>query len=554
MPVITVNYKDLEKLSGMDRKTVIDNISMIGAEVERVEEESVDLEFFPNRPDLYSVEGVSRAIRAFMGAEPGLKRYDVAEGSVKISVSEDVLKVRPVLGCAVVRGLKFDSDSIKAIMDLQEDLHWALGRDRKKVSIGVHDMKRIQPPFAYGTEKPSYAFVPLDHTEKMTMTEILEKHAKGVRYAHLVKDMKEYPIIKDAKGDVLSFPPIINGTLTSVTESTTDIFIDVTGTAKEVYMALNIVVAALAERGGKPETVTITYPDGSVRKTPDLTPIARSVTMKEIKDLSGISAITPDEVVKALRKMGHDVSYRTGNSGAGKNAASDDVVFDVLIPAYRPDIMHNADIIEDVAIGYGYAAIAPCLPETYTVGKSHRQSKVRIMCCETMTGLGYSQVMPFTLTCDRIHFENMQRPKTNDVTYVLHPISEDQTMVRTTLLPGLLEILALNRHRELPQRIFEVGDAAVSKKNRQKMAAVSIHYAANFTEIAEVVDAFFREMKIDYEVAPSSDPAFLEGRRADILVGGKVVGVYGEFSPAVIRAFELGYAVVGFEVDLTLLF
>jgi len=86
------------------------------------------------------------------------------------------------------------------------------------------------------------------------------------------------------------------------------------------------------------------------------------------------------------------------------------------------------------------------------------------------------------------------------------------------------------------------------------MAAVSIHYAANFTEIAEVVDAFFREMKIDYEVAPSSDPAFLEGRRADILVGGKVVGVYGEFSPAVIRAFELGYAVVGFEVDLTLLF
>lgn len=545
MPVITVNYKDLEKLSGLDRKTVLDNISMIGAEVERVEEETADLEFFPNRPDLYSVEGVARAIRAFMGITPGLKEYAVKEGNVAISISEAALSVRPILGCAVVRGVSFDSDSIKAIMDLQEDLHWALGRDRKKVSVGVHDMKNIVPPFAYGTEKPSYAFVPLDHTEKMTMTEILEKHAKGVKYAHLVKDMAEYPIIKDANGNVLSFPPIINGTLTSVTESTTDIFIDVTGTSKEVYMALNIVVAALAERGGIPETVTINYPDGTVKKTPDMTPSARSISMTEIKKLAGIMTITPEQVVAALRKMGHDASFRTEGN---------ETVFDVLTPAYRPDIMHNADLVEDIAIGYGYAEIEPCLPETYTVGRSHKLSKVRIMGCEIMTGLGYSQVMPFTLTSAKVHFENMQRPETDDVTYVLHPISEDQTMVRTTILPGLLEILALNRHRELPQRIFEIGETAVSKKNRQKIAAVSIHHAANFTEIAEVVDAFFRETKIAYDVVPSDDPAFLEGRRADIIVDGKTVGVYGEFSPAVITAFELGYAIVGFEIDLSLLF
>lgn len=549
MPVITVDSKDLETLSGIGRQKIIDNVSMIGAEVERVEEETIDIEFFPNRPDLYSVEGVSRAMKAFLGIAPGLKKYTVNPPQVEITIKKEVKDVRPVLDCAVIRGLSFTSASIKSLMDLQEDLHWALGRGRKKVSIGVHDMTGIKAPFTYTTESPDYSFVPLDHTEKMTMTEILEKHAKGVKFAHLVKDMKKYPIIKDAAGNVLSFPPIINGTLTTVTESTKELFIDVTGTGKEVYTALNIVVAALAERGGMIEAVRIIdeseksgEPEKYETTLPNLDPSVHKITHEEIEIHLGFK-MTSEEVIQALEKMGFDAA-------ASKNP----VTYTVSAPAYRADILHKYDIIEDVAIGYGYANIPARLPETYTAGKSHPLSTARLSACEAMISLGYSQVMPFTLTSEKVHFENMRRPITNDVTYVMHPISEDQTMIRTTLLPGLLEILAMNRHRELPQKIFEIGEAAISGKNKQRIAAVSIHHAANFTEMSEAADAFFREISTEYELKESDDPAFLQGRAADVIVGGQKVGVFGEFHPGVLTAFELGYAVIGFEADMSLLF
>lgn len=541
MPVITVNYKDLEKLSGLDKKTILENISMIGAEIERVDDDSADLEFFPNRPDLYSVEGVARAARAFIGNKTGLCRYEMERPRVSIRITKEVVNVRPVLGCAVVRNVTLDENAIVSLMDLQEDLHWALGRGRKKVSIGVHDMRHITSPFTYGTEKPDFSFVPLDCKEKMSMEQILKEHPKGIKFANLVQEMDEYPVIKDSKGNVLSFPPIINGALTAVTENTKNIFVDVTGTSKEVYMALNIVVAALAERGGEIEGVDVIYPDNTRRILPDMRATQKTVYFEDIKALTGIE-ITESEVKDSLEKMGYDATFETFE---GK------IVFNVLIPSYRSDILHSADIIEDVAIGYGYSNIKPLKPHEYTVGKAHVLSKNRIVACEIMTGLGYSQVLPFTLTNEKTHFENMHRQKSKNVTYVQYPISQEQTMVRTELLPGLLEILSLNRHHELPQKIFEVGEVVSNKKNIQKIAAVAIHHFANFTEISEIADAFLREINVEYELRESDDPAFLPGRRADIIVSGEKVGTFGEFDPAVITAFELGYAVIGFEADLS---
>ncbi|MDD3042988.1 MAG: phenylalanine--tRNA ligase subunit beta [Methanosarcinaceae archaeon] len=537
MPIITLNYKDLEKLTGSEKETIIERVPMIGADIERIEDESIDIEFFPDRPDLYSVEGVARAMRGFLDLETGLPEYEVRPFEVSISVSEEILKIRPFLGCAVVRGVKFDSESIKSLMDLQEDLHWGLGRNRKKVSIGVHDLSNIKPPFRYLAADPDFEFVPLDFTEKMSMREILEKHPKGTKFAHLVEDFDSYPLILDSEDNVLSFPPIINGTLTAVTEATTDLFIDVTGLGDAVYTALNIVVTALAERGGEIEFVRVIKPDGEELMLPDLEPEVRTLTKTEVSTLIGME-LPMEEIVKQFERM------RFGAK------VLDEETLEVKVPAFRADILHNFDLIEDIAVGYGYDNIKAKLPETYTTGKAHPLSLTRIAVSEVMTGLGYFEVMPFTLTSEKVHFENMRRPKTEDVTFVLHPISEDQTMVRTTLLPNLMEIISLNQHRELPQKLFEVGEVAVNEKNGQHVAAVSIHPQANFTEIYEIVDALLREMMLEYEVRESEDPAFLEGRRADIYVAGKKVGVFGEFHPELITNFELGYAVVGFEMDL----
>ena len=407
------------------------------------------------------------------------------------------------------------------------DHHWRV----------VHDLSKVQAPFRYIAADPEFSFVPLDFTEAMSMREILEKHPKGTRFAHILDDFDKYPLILDANDNVLSFPPIINGTLTMVTEKTTDLLVDVTGLSNEVYTALNIVTTALAERGGQIEYVKVVNANGTESIPLDLSPVKKILSRSEIDGLIGID-LPVAEIIKQLNRMGF----------GAKELENDRI--EVMIPRYRADILDNSDIIEDIAVGYGFEKIPAVFPMNATVGKSHSISDISSDMREIMTGLGYLQVMPFTLTSEKVHFDWMCREKTDDVTYVLHPISEDQTMVRTTILPNLIEILSMNQHRELPQRIFEAGDVVINGNNGLHLAAVSISPQANFTEIRELVDALMRERLVEYEITESDDPAFMEGRRADIIVNGKKIGVMGELFPQVIVNFGLGQPIVGFEIDL----
>lgn len=550
MPIISLQYEDLELLTRANKETIIEKIPMYGSDIERTNKDTIDIEFFPDRPDLYSVEGVSRAMRGFLDIETGLSKYTVKQSNVKIIKDAGIDEIRPHIACAIVRNIDFNSNSIKSLMDLQEHLHWGLGRNRKKVSIGVHDLSNITPPFNYITVDGKFEFIPLDFTESMPIKEILKKHPKGIKFAHIVKKQKSkkskqcgkacfcYPLIIDLKGVVLSFPPIINGTVTRVTEDTKELFIDVTGTSKkEVSVALNIVVTTLAERGGTIESVTVRDSYGEKEITPNLSPTVANIELKEVKSLLGME-LTKEECVSQLKRMRY-----------GANVIEGDEI-EVQIPAYRADIFDSCDIIEDIAIGYGFESIKPMLPKTSTIGKEHSISSLMGLVREIMAGLGFMGVMPFTLTNKNIHFEKMCRLETDDMVHLIHPISEDQTMLRTMIMPNLMEILSLNQHRELPQNIFEVGEVVRNGVNYRSVSAISIHPQANFTEISEIVNAFLREMDFEYVLSKSSDAAFIEGRRADIFIDGKKQGVMGELHPEVITNFGLGQPIIGFEIDL----
>jgi phenylalanyl-tRNA synthetase beta chain len=532
MPVITLYYDDLEELSGLDKDTVIKRIPMMGCDIERIEEDHVDIEFFPNRPDLYSTEGVARAIKGFLDIETGLREFYIGSSGITITKDSEIKNIRPYLACAVVRGMQFNSRSIESLMALQESLHWAVGRNRKKVSIGVHDMGNLTPPFKYIAQDPDFKFTPLDFTEPLSMRDILEKHPKGIKFAHLLEKFEKYPLILDANNNVLSFPPIINGELTKVTQGTTDLFIEVTGLDPAVSIALNIVVASLAERGGRIESVLI---DGKI-KTPDISPGIMELKNGEVEELLGFK-LTNEEIITSLKKIRYGAQL-SGNS------------IKVSVPAYRSDILHNCDLIEDIAIAYGFDKIKPVLPSTSTTGRSHPISRSKDTLNEIMTGLGYLQVMPFTLTNERMQFDMMRREKSKGITHILYPISEDHTIVRPTILPNLLEILSINKHRELPQRIFEAGEVVLDCKTYQRLGCVAIHPQANFTEIQTIIDAVLRERRIEYTVAGSHDPAFIEGRCADVLINGEKAGVFGEIHPEVISNFGLEHPIIGFELKI----
>lgn len=318
MPVVKLNNEYLSRLTRTDIKTIRDNLPMMGSEVEREEEDQTDVQYFPNRPDLYSAEGTARALRGYLGIEKGLVKYSVKPSGVQFTVDPALKEIRPYLASAVIRGLKMDNAMIESLMGLQESLHWAVGRGRKKVAIGVHDLDKVEGPFRYIAAPHDRSFVPLDYTKEMTMTEILDEHPKGKAYAKIVRDFPLYPLIEDAMGRVCSFPPIINGELTRVTEETQNILLDVTGIEpRAVAVAANILCAAFVEMGASVESVTI---DGV--ETPSLAPSERVVSVKECEALTGIS-LTAELMASLLEKMRFDAFV------------VDEDKVRVLIPCYR---------------------------------------------------------------------------------------------------------------------------------------------------------------------------------------------------------------------------
>ncbi len=533
MAIITLHYEYLERLCHTDKDTILAALPMIGSDIERIEDDHADVEFFPDRTDLYSVEGVARAMRGFLGIETGLPEYNVHESDISFSVDPGLADIRPVLGSAVIRNLRFDDPSIESLMALQEALHWAIGRGRSKVAIGVHDLSALTPPFRYIASPRDREFVPLDYTRSMTMEEILTEHPKGRAYADIVSHFDRFPLIVDAHDQVLSFPPIINGELTRVTSETTDLLLDVTGTDRRaVENTVAIICSAFAEAGGTIESVTI---DGV--RTPSLAPGSRVIDSQVCARLLG-APISPESMVGLLEKMRFGAEVLEGSR------------IRVYVPCYRADIMHDWDIFEDVAIAYGFNTFDATLPPIFTIGTEDPASRMAAIVSRVAIGLGYTEMMPFTLTNERVSYDKMRWRRSDRALRVLHPISVENTMLRTDLLPALLEILQLNKHRELPQRIFSVGEVNDCTVTCQRIAGAAIHPGADFSEIYATVDAFLRECGAETTLLESEDPAFLSGRQGAIMLGSETIGWFGELHPEVILAFDLEHPVIGFEIDL----
>jgi len=213
MPAITLKTSRLSALLGREIKTaeLVEAIRELGLAVEEVGEDYVKAEYNPNRPDFSSVVGVARALQGILGLKTGMPRYRVYDSGVKLIVDPKVSEVRPFVVSAIVKNLELSGEVIEEIIAMQEDLHWIIGRDRRKVAIGLHDYSKVKPPVYYRAIPPdSISFVPLGETRKMTPIEILKETSTGVKYGAILEGKRYFPFITDSSGEVLSFPPIIN--------------------------------------------------------------------------------------------------------------------------------------------------------------------------------------------------------------------------------------------------------------------------------------------------------------------------------------------------------
>ncbi|MGB9844218.1 phenylalanine--tRNA ligase subunit beta [Methanothermobacter tenebrarum] len=542
MPVITVEYEDLKEL-GVDisKDKLIEILPMMGSDIEEFDEKSVKVEFFPNRPDQLSVEGVARSLKGFLGLEKGLPSYKVKKSQMKLYVDKSVTSIRPHIGMGVVKNVNFNDKRLKQVMEFQEDLHWVIGRDRKKVAIGIHNLDVVEAPFTYKAVKPDEVkFTPLDCDHEMTPAQILREHPKGVEYAHLLEKFDRYPLILDKDDNVLSMPPIINGELTKLTDDTSNILIDVTGIDERAVMqTLNIICTSFAESNGRIESLKILRPEKEL-ETPDLTAKTKKLKASNVTRITGIK-LDSKTIIDLLGKARMDAEI-----------ISEDEI-KVKIPPYRVDILHEVDIIENIAIQYCFNNIKPEIPAIPTIGEEDPWYAIDKFIREIMIGLGFQEIMSLMLTNEENHYLKM-RLEEDERVEVAQPISTDRTMIRKSLLNGLLEFLEANRHEDLPQKIFEIGDVVYIDKTQEtntrlvkKLAGAIIHSNANFTEIKSTVAAIIENLGYKFQIEPMDHPSFIKGRCAKIEDNG-LKGFFGELHPEVITNFKLEYPIIAFEI------
>lgn len=548
MPVITFKYQDLKDLGiDMEKDELIDTLPMMSSDIEDFDDEEIKVEFFPNRPDNLSVEGVARSFKGFIGQEVGFPDYKVEESGEYVTVDEEVAAIRPYIGFAKIDNVDFSGDKLKYIMDFQENLHWVIGRDRKKVAIGIHNADVVNGPFKYiATPKDANAFVPLEKDSEMTPDEILTEHDKGKDYAHLIEDFDKYPLILDKDDNVLSMPPIINGELTKIKEDTHNIIVDVTGTdEKAVNQSLNIICSSFAEVGGQIKSMEVKYEDKTI-VTPDLTPQEMNVHVDTANELIGGINLTAEDIKELLLKTRFDAEIISENE------------VKAIIPSYRVDILHEVDIVENIAVQYHINDVVAKLPDINTVAYENNWFKAESTIREVMIAMGFQEVMSLMLTNEEAHYEKMNQEEKPHI-QVARPITIDRTMIRTSLINSLMEFLEDNKHEDLPQKIFEIGDVLYldeTKENKtvssKKLAAVVCHSSANFTEIKSIVSSVLSNLGYTMEIKDSENKTFIEGRAADV-VGeaqkGRVEGFFGEISPEVITNFTLDYPVIAFEIE-----
>lgn len=520
---------------------------LIKAEVEKIEGNLIEIEVNPDRQDMLSTEGIARAIRAFLRVDSGLRKYNVKKSGLQAIVKPGLSKIRPYLSCSIVRGVETDDELIKEYMHLQEALTTTHGRHRKKASIGLYVFDNIEFPLVYGPQTPEkISFIPLGLETEMDGPTILREHEKGVEFGPIIAGFKKWPLLYDTKGNVLSLPPVINSNdLGRITTETNNIFVEVTGThLPTVNQALNIMTTSLAERGGKVESITVIYPDGTEAETPDFTPDVMTITMEEINRLLGLD-LDGKEVIEALGRTGY----------GGKQLKEDQI--EVKIPSFRMDVLHAVDVIEDIAIGYGFDRIVPGMPQTMTTGKSKPVTGVKIKARDLMVGLGYQEILSYILSSPDLMNEKVLRNRPLIVTG--NPKSRDYSVLRNSLLPILLDFAAQNQHAEYPQKIFEVGDIVVPDEMMEtrvlqipSVSGLVTNTTVNITDLATEIGFFLRNMGLDkrFSFKKRSDPTFIKGRAADIFLDGNPIGLFGEVSPEVLSNLELGTPTLAFEIFL----
>lgn len=543
-----MNRKELEKYIGPLTQRMQDSITDMGTPIEEVTKDDVSVEIFPNRPDLLSVHNFARAVNQYneKGKIASFK-INAPRKNYVVKIEKSVKSVRPYTVCAIIRGINFNDEKIKDVIDIQEKLHNSIGRKRKKLAIGIYPMEHITLPITFKADKPeNIKFQPLEFPRVINAKQILKQHPTGREYANLLKGYKEFPFFVDANGEILSVPPIINSDKTGrITNKTKDVFIECSGhNLHYLQKTLNIMVAAFSAMGGKIFAMRIVDKQEKNLVTPDMAMTKMNFKISDINKTLGLE-LNEKNIIKYLSKMGLGFQKHRGVTSA-------------LVPAYRTDILHWIDLTEEVAIAYGYNNFDPIIPKISTIAEEDPNAIVKRRIANILVGLKLFEISSFHLTTKKntkkIHFNF------NDFIELEDSKTEKDTL-RHDLLTNQLQVLSDNSDSSYPQKIFEIGtvfekddSSNTGVKETEHLAISLIDESVNFTELKQVLDYLFKMLDIKYKIENDDEhPAYINGRAGIIRIDGKVIGHIGEICPRVLNNWKIKMPIVALEIDISFL-
>jgi phenylalanyl-tRNA synthetase beta chain len=511
-----------------------------------------------NRPDLWSTMGLARQLSLYLGGKPTSYRFFSREGKAqktderRVVVDAGLKGIRPYIASFVAEGKEVTDALLREIIQSQEKLCGNFGRKRKTIAMGVSRMDLISWPVHYNAADPDETkFVPLDFQKPLSMREILSQHPKGKEYGPLVASFPKFPLLSDGKGEVLTFPPVINSALIGgVRVGDSRLFIDLTGPDLDtILIAASVTACDFADMGFTILPVAVQYPFDTPYGRTIVTPFYfQKPTTVQVNDASKRlgQKFSPAEAAQHIRKMGSSVDVE-GNT------------LTVSPPEYRNDFLHPVDVIEEIMIGAGMQSFEPIMPRDFTVGRISDTEWYARSVRETMIGLGY-QEMIYGYLGARKDFVDRMLGDGRDVIEIANPMTESFDIVRNSILPNLLASEAVSAHAAYPHRIFEVGKVVVrdaqdnyGSRTHNTLAFLIADREAGFNEVDAHLLALCYYLSLELQLSPLEDPRFIPGRAAEVRVKGKKVGVMGEVHPQVLENWGIQMPCAAVELSLDLM-
>lgn len=509
-----------------------------------------------NRPDLWSTAGIARQLRLHKDGKAtdysnfiSTKDKLVDCGNRIVTVDPQLKNIRPYMIAFIISGKPIDEPMLLDIIQTQEKLCWNFGRKRRTVSMGVYRSAMIQWPVHYKAVDPdTTSFVPLQCESPMTCRQILSDHPKGKEYGWILKDAPLFPLLTDDKGEVMSMAPIINSaTLGAVQVGDSDLLVEMTGSdMTSLLLSANIVACDFADAGYTILPCKVEHPyDTGFGKTivaPFYFQEPATASLAEVNRLLG-SQLTAEQATTALERMGNTVSVEGDK-------------LTVQIPPYRNDFLHQVDIIEDVMMGMELSFFPPEKPRDFTIGRLSPVTLFSRKAKSLLVGLGYQEMIFNYLGSGKDYIQKMNI-NGGSVIEISNPMSENYQFVRPSIIPSLLGAETGSGNAVYPHKIFEIGKVAflcneevTGTRTRQSLGFLTAAGDANFNTAASEVATILHFLDHQYTVTESADPRFIPGRQANIMVKGKVVGIFGEVHPAVLENWAITVPCVAGELDI----